>query len=117
MKDNSAAETNALLASCRDQPMMRPRRDSRLAGSCRPGSLLSGAAWSADAQSRNTPKGSRTQQYQDVDSDDAETNDRTPLIRGSSGQTSGQSRYGTDQRPIPFVAAQDRGHQLVGRHA
>lgn len=103
MKDNSAAETNALLASCRDQPMMRPRRDSRLAGSFRPGSLLSGAAWSADAQSRNTPKGSRTQQYQDVDSDDAETNDRTPLIRGSSGQTSGQSRYGTDQRPIPFV--------------
>ncbi|KAJ5485406.1 metal ion transporter [Penicillium diatomitis] len=99
---NTSLESDALLDH-RDQPMMRPRRDSRLAGSFRPGSLLSGGVWSNDSQSRNTPRTSRTQQYQDSDSENENATDRTPLVRGSSGHTPGQSRYGTDQRSIPFA--------------
>ncbi|KAJ5668901.1 hypothetical protein N7462_009971 [Penicillium macrosclerotiorum] len=98
---NTSLESDALLDH-RDQPMMRPRRESRLASSFRPSSLLSGPFRSNDSRPRNTPGGSRIQPFQDQDSDEAEANDRTPLIRAPSGQTSGFTRYGTDSRSSPF---------------
>ncbi|KAJ5151055.1 metal ion transporter [Penicillium canariense] len=98
---NTSLESDALLDH-RDQPMMRPRRDSRPATSFRPSSLLSGAFRSNDGQSRNTPRSGRVQQYQEGDSDGSDANDRTPLIRAPSGQASGLSRYGTDSRSSPF---------------
>lgn len=83
--------------------MMRPRRDSRLASSFRPGSLLAGAFRSNDGQSRNTPRGGRVQQYPEEDNDDADATDRTPLMRSVTGPAAGVSRYGTDSRPSPFT--------------
>ncbi|OKP15120.1 hypothetical protein PENSUB_2162 [Penicillium subrubescens] len=96
---STSIESDALLDH-RDQPLMRPRRDSRAATSFRPSSLLSGAFRSHDSQSRSTPRGGRVQQYQEGDSDDADATDRTPLMRPPTG---GLSRYGTDSRPSPFT--------------
>lgn len=81
---------------------MRPRRDSRVGSSFRPSSLLSSAFRGNDARSRNTPSGGRNQQYQNGDSDGDEANDRTPLMRSSSGHASGNTRYGTDSRSNIF---------------
>lgn len=84
--------------------MMRPRRDSRVSSSFRPSSLLSSGFRGPDGRPRNTagPGGGRDQQYQDGDSDGDEANDRTPLIRGSSGHASATTRYGADSRASPF---------------
>ncbi|KAJ5084230.1 hypothetical protein NUU61_008809 [Penicillium alfredii] len=98
---NTSLESDALLDH-RDQPMMRPRRDSRAASSFRPSSLLSSAFRAGDQRFRNTPGGGRVQQHQEGDSDGSEANDRTPLIRPSSGHTSSFARYGTDARASPF---------------
>ena len=87
----------------RDQPMMRPRRDSRLASSLRPTSILSNVFRSNDGQSRNTPRAGRNQQHRDGDSDE-EANDRTPLMRATSGHTSNTARYGADSRPSLFAS-------------
>lgn len=83
--------------------MMRPRRDSRVGSSFRPSSLLASAfRGSSDSRQRNTQSSGRNQQYQDGDSEGDQANDRTPLIRGSSGHASGNSRYGADSRASPF---------------
>lgn len=58
---------------------------------------------SNDGQSRTTPRGGRGQQQITGDSEGEEANDRTPLIRPSSGHTSSHNRYGTDLRPNPFA--------------
>ncbi|KAJ6180239.1 hypothetical protein N7519_010700 [Penicillium mononematosum] len=97
---NTSLESDALLDH-RDQPSMRPRRDSRLASSFRPSSLTSNVFRSNDGQSRSTPKGSRSQQHRG-DSDEEDTNDRTPLMRPVSGHIPGHNRYGTDTRPGLF---------------
>lgn len=72
------------------QPMMRPRRESRLAQSFKPGSLT--AALRPDTARGNLSRSSRV----DNDSDASDIDDRTPLMRPSSGQTSNVPRYGTD---------------------
>ncbi|KAJ5990811.1 hypothetical protein N7522_011018 [Penicillium canescens] len=97
---NTSLESDALLDH-RDQPMMRPRRDSRLASSLRPTSILSNVFRSNDGQSRSTPKAGRNQQHRDGDSDE-EANDRTPLMRATSGHTSNTARYGADSRANLF---------------
>ncbi|KAJ5824483.1 Mg2+ transporter protein CorA-like/Zinc transport protein ZntB [Penicillium robsamsonii] len=97
---NTSLESDALLDH-RDQPSMRPRRDSRLASSFRPSSLTSNVFRSNDGQSRSTPRGGRSQQHHD-DSDEEDANDRTPLMRPVSGHASGHNRYGTDTRPSLF---------------
>ncbi|CAI7640495.1 unnamed protein product [Penicillium glandicola] len=98
---STSLESDALLDH-RDQPLMRPRRDSRLGSSFRPGSLTSNVFRSNDGQSRSTPRAGRSQQYHKGDSDEEDANDRTPLMRPVSGHMSGQSRYGTDARPGLF---------------
>ncbi|CAI7635197.1 unnamed protein product [Penicillium bialowiezense] len=95
---NTSLESEALLDH-RDQPPLRPRRDSRPGSSMRPGSLLNNIFRSNDGQSRTTPRAGRSQQYQDDDSEDETANDRTPLMRLTSNQTSNHNRYGTDNRP------------------
>ncbi|KAJ5605959.1 hypothetical protein N7510_008740 [Penicillium lagena] len=59
----TSLESDALLDH-RDQPMMRPRRESRLAQSFRPGPLLSNAFRSGN---RNNPGGDRNQRNADGD--------------------------------------------------
>ncbi|KAJ5696285.1 hypothetical protein N7455_000820 [Penicillium solitum] len=98
---NTSLESDALLDH-RDQPLMRPRRDSRLASSFRPSSLTSNVFRSNDGQPRSTPRGGRGQPHHVGDSDDEDANDRTPLMRPVSGHTPGHNRYGTDSRPSLF---------------
>lgn len=90
-----------------DQPSMRPRRDSRLGSSLRPGSLLSNVHWSNDGQHRHSPSMTQSQRYHDGDNDE-EADDRTPLMRPTSSHNSNNYNYGTDARPsmIPSRARQ-----------
>lgn len=104
---NTSLESDALLDH-RDQPMMRPRRDSRVGSSFRPSSLLSSAIRGSDGHKRNGTGGARGQKYQDDESDGDEANDWTPLIRGWSGQASGISRYGANSQSSPFPTRQRR---------
>ncbi|KAJ5730304.1 uncharacterized protein N7483_004812 [Penicillium malachiteum] len=98
---NTSLESDALLDH-RDQPMMRPRRDSRQTSLFRPSSLISTNFRSGDPRARNTP-GGWSQQYQDDDSDELDANDRTPLVRRpTSGTTSARTRYGTETRTSPL---------------
>ncbi|KAJ5933542.1 hypothetical protein N7454_005871 [Penicillium verhagenii] len=98
---NTSLESEALLDH-RDQPMMRPRRDSRQT-SFRPSSLISGAFRSGDLRPRSSPGGGgRPQQYHEEDSDGSEPTDLTPLVRATPGNTSGRTRYGTDSRTSPL---------------
>ncbi|KAL1855482.1 CorA metal ion transporter [Paecilomyces lecythidis] len=100
----TSLESEALLDH-RDQPMMRPRRDSRLTTqSMRPES------WKNPFLSTDTPRRSQRsgQSYHatvvsDDESDDGQqaVDDRTPLIRPSSTHTPSFGRYGTDQRRAP----------------
>ncbi|KAJ9198000.1 hypothetical protein DTO166G4_8259 [Paecilomyces variotii] len=100
----TSLDSEALLDH-RDQPMMRPRRESRLATqSARPDS------WKNPFLSADTPRRSQRsgQRYHatvvsDDESDDAQqvVDDRTPLIGPSSTHTASFGRYGTDQyRPV-----------------
>ncbi|KAJ5788162.1 hypothetical protein N7457_003152, partial [Penicillium paradoxum] len=100
---NTSLESDALLDH-RDQPLMRPRRDSRLASSFRPSSLVSNIYRSNDGQPRSTPRGGRSHQQYNGDSDEDEVNDRTPLVRPISGHTPGHTRYGTDTRAGLFAS-------------
>ncbi|KAJ5287042.1 hypothetical protein N7478_002728 [Penicillium angulare] len=98
---NTSLESDALLDH-RDQPMMRPRRDSRQTSTFRPSSLLS-AFRGPDARARNSPGGGWPQQYQDDDSDGNEPTDRTPLMRRTTpGTTSARTRYVGDTRTSPL---------------
>jgi magnesium transporter len=96
-----AIDANLALSN-RDQPLMRPRRDSRLASSFRPSSLISNVYRSNDGQNGGTPRGGRGQQHHNGDSDEEEANDRTPLMRPALGHTPSHTRYGTDTRPNLF---------------
>ncbi|CAG7952066.1 unnamed protein product [Penicillium salamii] len=100
---NTSLESEALLDH-RDQPSMRPRRDSRPGSSLRPGSLLNTIFRSNDGQSRNTPRAGRSRQYQDEESEEEDANDRTPLMRLTSNHTSNHNRYGTDNRQGIFAS-------------
>ncbi|KAJ5888741.1 hypothetical protein N7495_008782 [Penicillium taxi] len=97
----SSLESDALLDH-RDQPMMRPRRDSRPASSYRPSSLVATAFRSNDSRATNTTVFRRTQQYQG-DSGGSDTNDRTPLMRHQPGHTPVFSHYGTESRDLPQI--------------
>lgn len=83
---------------------MRSRRDSRLPSSFRPGSLLANAFRPNEPRARNSTAGGRSQNRLDDDSDGSEANDRTPLVRN----TSGLARYGTDPRNSPLSGRQRR---------
>ncbi|KAJ5674945.1 uncharacterized protein N7477_004879 [Penicillium maclennaniae] len=109
---NTSIESDALLDH-REQPMMRPRRESRTATTFRP-SLLTGAFRSYESRSRNTPGGSRTYNN-DGDSDD-ETNDRTPLMRAPSGNVPSLTRYGTDSRTSTFTRQRRASGQTDSSH-
>ncbi|PYH97284.1 cora-domain-containing protein [Aspergillus ellipticus CBS 707.79] len=91
----TSLESEALLDH-RYQFSMRPRRDSRLAQSYRPGSL-STPFRPADTGSRNL-----TSCQMEDDSDVEQLNDRTPLMRPSSGHNHGLPRYGTDSKSSPL---------------
>ncbi|PKY05283.1 cora-domain-containing protein [Aspergillus campestris IBT 28561] len=94
---STSLESEALLDH-RDQLPLRPRRESRLAQSFRPGS--SSTVMRPETMSRNIPSGSRTVIHAGDESDDAGTvNDRTPLIRPTSSSKSNRPRYGTEQKP------------------
>ncbi|KAL4807033.1 hypothetical protein BDV18DRAFT_111786 [Aspergillus unguis] len=99
---NTSLESEALLDH-RNQPMMRPRRDSRVGQNLRPGSM------SASIRESNMP----TRPFQPrvrsalPDDSDREADDRTPLIRPSSSRTARTPGYGTDSAS-PFTFHQRR---------
>ncbi|OJJ50488.1 hypothetical protein ASPZODRAFT_85850 [Penicilliopsis zonata CBS 506.65] len=93
---STSLESEALLDH-RDQPMMRSRRESRLAQSFRPGSVTS----TSFHPSHPSPA-SRPQHAEDSDASDA-ANDHTPLMRGSS-----YGRYGADSITNPFALTRPR---------
>ncbi|KAE8144177.1 hypothetical protein BDV25DRAFT_167484 [Aspergillus avenaceus] len=101
---STSLESEALLDH-RNQPMMRPRRDSRLAQSFRPGSL-STTIRTGDVSSRNLPLGART--FPPEDDSDGPVDDRTPLMRPPSAHRPNISRYGTDSKSSPFTFRQRR---------
>lgn len=83
---------------CRNQPMMRPRRDSRLGQSLKSSSLMA-TTLRPDTARNNNKNGRRNSQPDDEDSDGTDVNDQTPLIRAHSGHASVNTpRYGTDAR-------------------
>ncbi|KAJ5571733.1 hypothetical protein N7535_005393 [Penicillium sp. DV-2018c] len=100
---NTSFESDALLDH-RNQPLMRPRRDSRLASSFRPSSLLSNVHRPTDGQTGGTPRGGRGQQHHNGDSEEEEANDRTPLMRPTLGHSTSHTRYGTDARSNLFTS-------------
>ncbi|PGH06677.1 hypothetical protein AJ79_06461 [Helicocarpus griseus UAMH5409] len=83
----TSLDSDALLDH-RNQPMMRPRRDSRLAQSYRPETQTS---------PHLAPRGQQlTSSSQGMDGEESEeADDRTPLIKPSSVQRSSFVRYGT----------------------
>lgn len=104
---DTSLESEALLDH-RNQPMMRPRRDSRLAQSFRPGSL-STISRTNDAGARNLPSGTRAFAMDDDSDGPGPVDDRTPLMRPpSSTYRPNTSRYGTDSKSIPFTFRQRR---------
>ncbi|KAE8353069.1 hypothetical protein BDV28DRAFT_115228 [Aspergillus coremiiformis] len=103
---STSLESEALLDH-RNQPMMRPRRDSRLAQSFRPGSL-STTVRTSEVGSRNLPAGTRILPMDDDSDGTGPVDDRTPLMRPSSAHKPNISRYGTDSKPIPFTFRQRR---------
>lgn len=78
---------------------MRPRRDSRLAQSFRPGTSLTGYHPS-DSNTR-FPLSSALRGGDDSDGPEA-VDDRTPLIRPASEHKPMLPRYGTDSKSSPF---------------
>ncbi|KAL2834490.1 hypothetical protein BDW59DRAFT_137953 [Aspergillus cavernicola] len=102
---NTSLESEALLDH-RNQPLMRPRRESRLAQSFQPGSI-SPSFGPPDPTLRALQ--SRGKSAYANDSDDEEVHERTPLVRPSSSQTAKpRPRYGTDSKPSPFSFRQRR---------
>ncbi|CBF70700.1 uncharacterized protein ANIA_05856 [Aspergillus nidulans FGSC A4] len=99
---NTSLESEALLDH-RNQPMMRPRRESRLAQSFRPGSMSTSFR---DSDSR--PFHSRGKSTLENDSDQEDVNDRTPLMRPPSGRIPKSPGYGTDSVASPFTFHQRR---------
>lgn len=86
----------------RDQPMMRPRKESRLAQFFRRSSL-SNVARFGDSVSRNTQPGTKSLGEENDSDGSSEADDRTPLVRPSSGQNSGRTQYGTNAKSSPFT--------------
>ncbi|RAL02237.1 cora-domain-containing protein [Aspergillus ibericus CBS 121593] len=99
---STSLESEALLDH-RNQPPMRPRRDSRLAQSYRPGSS-STPFRPIDSGSRTLPSGARVE----ANSDGEEVNDRTPLMPPPSGHSPSLPRYGSDFRSSPLSFPQRR---------
>ncbi|KAL5047198.1 hypothetical protein BDW71DRAFT_180467 [Aspergillus fruticulosus] len=99
---NTSLESDALLDH-RNQPMMRPRRESRLAQSFRPGSMSTSFR---DSDSR--PFYSRGKSSLAIDSDQEDVNDRTPLMRPPSSRIPKSPGYGTDSVSSPFNFHQRR---------
>lgn len=76
-----------------------PRRESRLAQSFRPSSLTA-ALRSADRNRQSTPRNRKEEEDEEaVD----EVDDRTPLIRPSTGHSGSFTRYGSENRMNPFT--------------
>ncbi|KAH1498037.1 hypothetical protein LV164_002857 [Aspergillus fumigatus] len=104
---SSTSLESEVLLDHRNQPTMRPRRESRLAQSFRPGSMTIPSR-SIDLASRGTPSGTRVFQAGD-DSDGSDgADDHTPLIRPASGHHNNKSWYGTDAKASPFASRQRR---------
>ncbi|KMU75549.1 magnesium transporter ALR2 [Coccidioides immitis RMSCC 3703] len=108
---DTSLDSEALLdhryESCTDQgpypnqPMMRTRRESRLAQSSRPEYPPLSSLASPDNRSRPSAArlGVKTSDESEPESDEAD--DRTPLIRPTSLHNTNFVRYGTDARDIP----------------
>ncbi|KAK1141465.1 CorA metal ion transporter [Aspergillus melleus] len=101
---STSLESEALLDH-RNQPLMRPRRDSRLAQSFRPGTSLTGYH-PGDSNTR-FPLSSALLGGEDSDGAEA-VDDRTPLIRPVSEHKPNLPRYGTDSKSSPFSFRQRR---------
>ncbi|PGH15142.1 hypothetical protein AJ80_05654 [Polytolypa hystricis UAMH7299] len=102
---DSSLDSEALLDH-RNQPMMRPRRESRLARaeSFRPEYAIPSFIPLADSRHRDSrPRPNRSMSSQALDGEDTDTaDDRTPLIRPTSIQNSNFVRYGGfDRRQSP----------------
>ncbi|KAL4925928.1 magnesium transporter CorA family protein [Aspergillus undulatus] len=96
---NTSLESEALLDH-RHQPMMRPRRESRLGQSLRPGSISNSFG--------SRPFHARGKSAYAEDSDQEEPDDRTPLMRPSSSRTARTPGYGADSASSPFTFRQRR---------
>ncbi|KAK2779003.1 CorA metal ion transporter [Emmonsiellopsis sp. PD_33] len=94
----TSLDSDALLDH-RHQPMMRARRDSRLAQSYRPESYRP----DIQLQPSRPPRAPRpSSQSQGMDGEESEeVDDRTPLIRPASVRNSSFVRYGTEARRSP----------------
>ncbi|PYI23667.1 cora-domain-containing protein [Aspergillus violaceofuscus CBS 115571] len=109
---STSLESEALLDH-RNQPSMRPRRDSRLGQSFRPGSLSTPYRLAGETGSRGLS--SRGKSYRaGEDSDGEDVNDRTPLIPPSSAHSPTVPRYGTDSKSSPFSFRQRRSSGQSG---
>ncbi|PLB47072.1 putative cora family metal ion transporter [Aspergillus steynii IBT 23096] len=101
---STSLESEALLDH-RNQPLMRPRRDSRLAQSFRPGTSLTG--YHPGDSNPRFPLSSALRGGDDSDGAEA-VDDRTPLIRPASEHKPILPRYGTDSKSSPFSFRQRR---------
>ncbi|KAL4916936.1 hypothetical protein BDW62DRAFT_185135 [Aspergillus aurantiobrunneus] len=99
---NTSLESEALLDH-RNQPMLRPRRDSRLTQSFRPGSISTSFR---DSDLNSRPFQPRGKSAYAEDSDQEEVDDRTPLMRPPSSHTAKTLGYGADSVSSPFTFRQ-----------
>ncbi|KAH8695966.1 putative cora family metal ion transporter [Talaromyces proteolyticus] len=115
---NSSLESEALLDH-RDQPMMRPRRDSRLSQPFRSesynrmGSYFPNMEGQTPGRLRSGPKyQQRRAESDNIEEDELEDNtgvtDRTPLIAPFQSTSPMRQNYGTDIRSSSFTASKQR---------
>ncbi|EAS35545.3 CorA family metal ion transporter [Coccidioides immitis RS] len=108
---DTSLDSEALLDH-RNQPMMRTRRESRLAQSSRPEYPPLSSLASPDNRSRPSAArlGVKTSDESEPESDEAD--DRTPLIRPTSLHNTNFVRYGTDARDIPRPSRRSSGRSI-----
>ncbi|OKL60487.1 hypothetical protein UA08_04437 [Talaromyces atroroseus] len=112
---NTSLESEALLDH-RDQPMMRPRRDSRLSQSFRPESYSRGGSYFPSVEGLSPGhqrSGLRYTQHRfdtegiegDTLGNDRRVTDRTPLLTPLRTASPGKLAYGTDTRASPYTGS------------
>ncbi|KAI1909209.1 CorA metal ion transporter [Ophidiomyces ophidiicola] len=98
-----------VLLDHRNQPMLRPRRDSRVTQSFRLEHPLQAFSTTADYHPRPSPTSRTSQALGDSESESETADDRTPLIKPTPVQNTNYIRYGTESRDVPRSSRQYSG--------
>ncbi|EEP76004.1 conserved hypothetical protein [Uncinocarpus reesii 1704] len=108
----TSLDSEALLDH-RNQPMLRPRHDSRLAQSFRPDYPPQSSFASAENRPRpTTTLRTAIKSSEESEGESDEADDRTPLIRPNSLHNTNFVRYGADNRDNPRYSRRSSGRSI-----